>query len=237
MNTNSDNASPLDSATYDRQITSSLPYYGEFAIQIRDILDLHRTVKAETGTEPEDAAMEWLDLGCGTGILEEKMLAVYPDTHFTLLDPAENMLAQAKARFRNKDFEYICAPSQGLPLMENRFDVATAVQSHMYLHMEERPGTLKRIYDDLKPGGIFINIETFVDEDPAVREFELRRWGEYRIRHGFERADLENWMSRCGVNYYPITIPEYITLMKEAGFLSIHVFWLSYMQFGIYGIK
>ena len=42
---------------------------------------------------------------------------------------------------------------------------------------------------------------------------------------------------RCGVNYFPLTVSEHIELLKQTGFEHVHVFWCSYMQMGIYGIK
>lgn len=52
----SDNASPVNSDVYDKQIENSLPYYGELSKQIIDIVRFMGR-----------SGLSWLDLGCGTG--------------------------------------------------------------------------------------------------------------------------------------------------------------------------
>ncbi len=39
--------------------------------------------------------LDWLDLGCGTGTLEEKAFREFPSARFTAVDPSEKMLEQA----------------------------------------------------------------------------------------------------------------------------------------------
>lgn len=44
-------------------------------------------------------------------------------------------------------------------------------------------------------------------------------------------------LKKGGVNYFPLTVPEHIQLLKQTGFQHVYVFWYSYMQMGIYGVK
>ena len=55
--------------------------------------------------------MDWLDLGCGTGSLEEMAFQRFSEIDFVLVDPAEKMLEQAKEKLRNREVQYICAGS------------------------------------------------------------------------------------------------------------------------------
>ena len=222
----SDNASPVSSAGYDKQIVNSMPYYNEFAGQIIDVLQC-------TGRK----SFEWLDLGCGTGSLAEKVLEVFPESKFVLVDPAENMLDQARARFKEYDFGFADVGSQDFPAMEECFDVISAVQCHHYLNKTERLHVTEKIYKSLRFGGYYFCFENIISEDPDITDFEMRRWAEYRIRHGYERSDMENFLARRGKNYFPITVKEHIAVLKQAGFEKIHVFWRSYMQMGIYAVK
>lgn len=222
----SDNASPINSSEYDVQIQNSLPYYSEFADQIIDIIKC-------TGKD----RFEWMDLGCGTGLLSEKVLSSFPDSFFVLADPADNMLAQARERFSGSGFEFIKAGSQDIPVMKNRFDVISAIQCHHYLTMSERIQATENIYGSLKSGGYYFCFENIVFDDPEITDFEMRRWAEYRIRHGYDRADLDAFLARRGKNYFPITIDEHTRILENAGFAKVHVFWRSYMQMGIYAVK
>ena len=41
----------------------------------------------------------------------------------------------------------------------------------------------------------------------------------------------------CGTKYFPLTMEQHIQLLKSVGFRKVHVFWISYMQMGIYAMK
>lgn len=66
-----DNTTPLSAEEYDRKISNTIPYYAEFCSQIFDMI-----------ASMDFKKMKWLDLGCGTGTLEEKAVAVFPEAGF-----------------------------------------------------------------------------------------------------------------------------------------------------------
>lgn len=175
-------------------------------------------------------------MGCGTGTLEQVALQRFQSVKFTALDPSEQMLEQARTKLEGNPVEYICSSSTNINFA-NRFDVVTAIQSNHYLQKSERKLVTEKVFDALKNGGIYINFENVVPEDDDIKKSELLRWGKYQQRNGktIEEARLHN--ARCGVKYFPLTVSEHIQLLKDTGFLKCHVFWLSYMQMGIYGIK
>ena len=55
-----DNATPLAANVYDKEINHTIPYYQEFYHQTLDIIE-----------QCSFSNINWLDLGCGTGTLEE----------------------------------------------------------------------------------------------------------------------------------------------------------------------
>lgn len=220
-----DNTTPLSAEEYDKKISNTIPYYGEFCSQIFAVI-----------ASMDYKKMQWLDLGCGTGTLEEKALEVFPEADFVLLDPSESMLLKAKEKLLGCPARYLCSTSDAI-VFDSEFEVITAIQSHHYMHEEERREATSRIYRALRKGGIYLSFENVVPEDERVKKRELLRWGGYQQRHGKTAEEAKAHNDRCGRNYFPITVPEHIALLKEAGFAQVHVFWYSYMQMGIYGIK
>ena len=148
----------------------------------------------------------------------------------------EKMLEQAKAKLQAYEIEYVLEKSTDIRF-EDEFEVVTAIQSHHYMHEEERELAVKNVYRALKKGGIFICFENVVPDDPAVKQQELLRWGRYQQRRGKTAEEALAHNARCGVNYFPLTVPQHIDLLKKTGFSAVHVFWISYMQMGIYAIK
>ena len=73
--------------------------------------------------------------------------------------------------------------------------------------------------------------------DETIKKSELLRWGRYQQRQGKTAEEALAHNARCGVSYFPLTVDGHIELLKKTGFHAVHVFWISYMQMGIYAIK
>jgi SAM-dependent methyltransferase len=115
------------------------------------------------GSRSEPVA-NFLDLGCGDGILGAAILGRYPASRGMLVDFSEPMLAQARAqlsgyadqlRFLNLDY----GDPKWVRAVQRPFD---AVVSGYSIH--HQPDARKRriyaeIFELLRPGGWFINIE------------------------------------------------------------------------------
>lgn len=178
----------------------------------------------------------WLDLGVGTGTLEQLALERFPKAKFVLLDPSDKMLEQAQLKLGDYEVEYLHASSTEIKFQE-KFDVITVIQSHHYLKEDERKVATKKVYEALKEDGIYISFENVIPEDEEIKREELLRWGRYQQRHGKTKEQADEHNARCGINYFPLTVAQHIDLLKETGFRKRYVFWKSYMQMGIYAIK
>ncbi|MDD6070798.1 MAG: class I SAM-dependent methyltransferase, partial [Clostridiales bacterium] len=204
---------------------NTIPYYSEFYDQTLDVIE-----------QCDYKELYWLDLGCGTGSLEKLAFQRFTNPKFVLVDPSEKMLEIAKEKLQDQSIQYLCGNSVSIDF-DSSFDVVTAIQSHHYMHEDERKKATENVYKALKKGGIYISFENVVPEDTDIKEMELLRWGRYQQRHGKTQAEAKAHNARCGVNYFPLTVSGYLQLLKQTGFQHVHVFWYSYMQMGIYGIK
>lgn len=221
----SDNTTPMNAQEYDRKINNTIPYYPEFYSQTISVV-----------AQRNYSSIRWLDLGCGTGMLESQANRCFPDAQFVLVDPSEKMLKQAKEKNCNLFARYICAGSEDIDF-KNQFDVVTAIQSHHYMKPEGRENATCNVYSALCDGGIYITFENVVPQSLEVKELELQRWGTYQLEHGKSEQEVKAHLARCGVKYFPLTIEQHKDLLRSCGFKYIHVFWYSYMQMGLYAIK
>jgi len=119
----------------------------------------------------------FMDVGCGDGILGHTLLAHYPDAQGVLLDFSEPMIEAARHKlvtsrmqlqFNTEDY----GNSQWVKtaLAYGPFD---AIVSGFSIHHQPdiRKQTLyTEIYDLLKPGGIFVNIEHVAPESIWIEE-------------------------------------------------------------------
>ncbi len=113
-----------------------------------------------------------LDLGCGDGILGQALLDQYPDAHCVFVDFSEPMLDAAKKRLSEyKNCTFIQADYGKLDWQDNftihnsqftihnSFDVIVSGFSIHHQPDERKKEVYTELYDLLKPGGIFLNLE------------------------------------------------------------------------------
>ncbi len=220
-----DNSSAYNASVYDQSIVNTLPYYTEFFKQITDLIDK----SGKTG-------ISWLDTGCGTGTLAQIVLSQREDVSFTVCDPSENMLAEAKAKLGNSDITFINKCSQELDF-KDRFDVVTAVQCHHYLQPKERELATRKCFEALKDKGIYITFENIRMSTEESDRIALGRWTDF-IRTNFrDEEKVRKHVARRGTEVHPITIEEHLALLRKCGFTSVNLLWTSYLQAGFWAIK
>ena len=212
-----DNKSSYNSTVYDSNIINVLPYYTEFHSQVIDMAKMISTEKKGR-------------------TLALRALEELPGIEFTLCDPSEWMLEIAKEKLRGKDIRFNVAASDALTY-ENEFDIVTAIQSHHYYDIETRNIAVKKCFNALKKDGIFMtfeNIRMSAEESDAIA---LDRWGQFLLDHGWTPGGVKAHQARRGVEMFPITIEQHLKMLKEAGFKSADILWVSYMQAGFWAVK
>lgn len=222
-----DNASAHMSAEYDAKVAATIPYIDSF---YRSAIELVRA-----SGKPAD---KWLDTGCGTGTFCVKAKSLFPDTEFTLSDPSASMLkiAAEKAGPCGKvSFEQ--ADSQSLVFPDEYFDVITAIQCHHYLDGPGRAKATANCFRMLKRGGVYIEFENIRPLTESGLETGLRMWRNFQTGMGKTPAEAAEHLKRFDTEYFPVTIPEHIDLLKRTGFSVVEVLWASYMQAGFYAKK
>ena len=102
-----------------------------------------------------------LDLGAGTGLLTYFWYQKCPETEYTLIDIAEEMLDISKKRFSGIDNiqHKICDYTESLP--EGEFDAVISALSVHHLEEDKKELLFQRIFDKLPEGGLFVNYDQF----------------------------------------------------------------------------
>ncbi len=219
------------SKLYDSHITATIPYYREFN---KEVINLVRA----TGREP----VLWLDTGCGTGSLAGRAAKAFPRTRFILADPSAEMLQEAKDKMQNDaivNYQVLepCGTQHvSLPQGENP-DVVSAVLCHHYLDKEGRKNATERCFRLLTRGGIYITFENVRPLTADGTKIGLANWKRFQMERGKSAEAAENHIKRFGVEYFPITMEEHLSLLKETGFKTVELLWFSYLQAGFYAIK
>lgn len=224
-----DNKTSQPAQEYDAKVEKTLPLYMFFH---EHTLDLVKAAKPDPTV--------WLDTGCGSGNLVAKATKDFANTHFVLADPSEVMLSVAQEKFRNDkdvDVEFIKAGTQKLNHSNESLDVITAIMSHHYFDIAMRRKATENCFRMLQEGGVYVTFESIRPQSEKGLQIGLERWGQAQLRQGKTLQEVEKHISRYDVEFFPISIDSHLKLLKDSGFSTAEVFWVSVMQAGFYAIK
>lgn len=221
-----DNTSSHPASLYDKNITSTIPYYQEIQEEIVAFIDSF-----------DMKPVSWLDTGCGTGTLVSRALCRFPDTTFTIADQSAEMLKQAEIKLSHDRVRILGQCNTEDLETGTRYDVITAIQCHHYLDLETRKMAVEKCFSLLKPGGLYITSENIRPLSRAGEYNGLRYWGKFQERAGKNCEEVKAHLARFDKEYHPITVPEHLDLYRAAGFETVDILWYSYMQCAFYAIK
>jgi ubiquinone/menaquinone biosynthesis C-methylase UbiE len=116
---------------------------------------------------PRDSAIEVLDVGGGSGVVADAVLAAFPKARVTLQDFSEPMLAGARVRFAGRagPVRYLHADLRDAPWTKSiggSFDLAVSgIAIHNLHEMPAIGACYEAVRSLLKPGGCFLDYDHF----------------------------------------------------------------------------
>ncbi len=210
---------------YDRGIVATLPYYEEYFNQIIGIVNTNFHMP-----------ITWLDIGCGTGKMASMAVKNVQIENMICCDNSPKMLKMAKERVCYPNVDFLEIPIHNLHY-HSSFDVITAILVNHYFEYEDRITSIQNCYNALKKKGLFFTVENFAPNNEMIKTLYLERWKNYQYNNGKTEKECQNHMLRYNTEYFPITIMEQIQILQKCGFENVEIFWCSYMQVGILGVK
>lgn len=210
---------------YDKNIVATLPYYEEYFKQIIEI--------AHTAFH---IPIAWLDIGCGTGKMADMAIKNLQVENMICCDDSLQMLKIAKERVCSSKVDFRKVLIQNLQYNSD-FDIITAILITHYLEYEEKIASIRNCYNALKKNGLFFTVENFAPNNDVFKRLYLERWKKYQYENGKSEEECQSHILRYNTEYFPVTIMEQIHVLQECGFKNVEIFWCSYMQVGILGIK
>lgn len=113
-----------------------------------------RAVAAAVPRVPRQA-VRVVDIGCGTGVLLERLAGHWADARLIGVDPAERMLAVARGRLPAARF--LSGEARQLPLGDSSVDVVVSTAS--FGHWRDQSAGLGEVARVLAPGGTAFIVE------------------------------------------------------------------------------
>lgn len=110
-----------------------------------------------------------LELGAGVGTATGDFSKSFKIEKYTVTDISEPYLAVAKRRFTGPGFEFVQAPAEALPFLDQSFDLVFSVYLFHEIPRSVRSSIISEMFRVLKPGGFFGICDSIQkDDDPML---------------------------------------------------------------------
>ena len=211
-----------ETADFIKKIYTEIPKTYELVNHIltlgMDILWRKKAVKIALTANSGD----WLDMCTGTAEIAIYLQKNAPGgTKIHAADFSPAMVAEARKKPEAQNINFVSADIKALPFPDNSFDLITMsfATRNINLNKEALIKSFSELYRVLKPGGLFVNLETSQPPFRIIRIF-------FHLYMNFFVAQIGGLISRSktGYKYLAKSIPlfysadELAAIMLQAGF-------------------
>ena len=210
-------------ADYDRLRRILIPCFDDFYRTAVEIIPCDRS-------EP----LKILDLGAGTGLYSGMVQALFPNAEFTLLDLAPEMLEKAKSRFSKMGKSpRILIGDYVESDWESPYDLVISGLSIHHLSDLDKKRLDQRIYQALKPGGMFVNADQVLGKTPELDKRYRQQWLDSVRTLGISDEELKAAQKRMEYDRMA-TLEAQLGWLEAAGFQDVDC-WYKNFSFAVFG--
>jgi len=179
-------------------------------------------------------SLQVLDLGAGTGLYSGMVQALFPNAEFTLMDLALEMLEKAQTRFAGLDQSpKILIGDYTEADFGNSYDLIISALSIHHLPDADKAKLYSRIYQALKPGGMFINADQVLGKTARLDKLYRQNWLDAVQALGVSTDDLAAAQKRMEFDRLaPLDLQ--LSWLEAAGFQDVDC-WYKNFSFVVFG--
>jgi tRNA (cmo5U34)-methyltransferase len=164
-----------------------------------------------------------LDLGIGSGQVEEKLFTLRPDVRVVGVDASEAMLNLAKQRLdapRCLLIRHDLGEIKNLSIPVSPVQAVISVQVLHHLPHHKQREVYHFIQRQLEPGGLFLHMDRVKLPDAPLHPVcaDMWDWLEQRTAHPSGKRGEQFLEGLQYMEDYPASLEEHLDWLKEAGF-------------------
>jgi tRNA (cmo5U34)-methyltransferase len=208
---------------FDNIIVKLVPYYTELIADMIMIIPFEKNKNINV-----------IDLGCGTGTLSLRIMKEYPNAHITCLDMTSNMLELAKRKLSEYyNIEYILEDFYTFNFNKKYDLVISSFALHHLITPGDKKNFYQKIFDSLKEGGCFYNLDILIGPNDEVQNFYMKKWVDF-LSQNLPKERVDGNIERYYAEDSPESIMNHMKWLEQVGFRDVDVI-RKYYNFALYG--
>jgi ubiquinone/menaquinone biosynthesis C-methylase UbiE len=149
-----------------------------------------------------------LDLGAGSGRLEERLLELVPDAHVVAIDASQPMLALARDRLRGAGDRIVLLSGDftaldAIAFPVSKYQIVVSSQALHHVPDEAKRSVFEAAYRLLERGGLLVIMDRVAVSRTDLRAVGRVVWNRLRGRRQHD---------------HPATVATHLRLLRQAGF-------------------
>ena len=210
-------------SVFDDMLSRSVPFYDEVRKLVISLI-----------LSEQEEGKKVLDLGSSTAKflldlhsrMDSRMILKGLDNSQAMLDRAEQ---KCQAFGANIELEL----ADMLTYEYSKEDVIVANYTLQFIRPMQRVELIKKLYNSLSNGGIFIFSEKVVFEDKKLDKELIDVYYDYKKEQGYSEYEIAQKREALENVLIPFTIEENIQMCKDAGFKSVDTIfqWSNFVTF------
>lgn len=202
------------SAEYSALIQRCVPRYHEMLQMLTDYI-------------PDDLKPKRiLELGCGSGLLSQRILKKYPNAEIHLVDLSRDILEQCKSNLNNpKNVKFIQADFKDLVFEEASFDLVYSSIAIHHLINDDKKTLFVNVYKWLRSDGVFIYADQTRGATDEIYKKHMALWEKASTELGANKEEWDEWMEHQKSHDYHLDFETQLLYLKEAGFSLRDIIW------------
>lgn len=218
-----DNIIPNDKWEFDERVAKCFPNMLSRSIPQYEVM---RNLSAQLIADTVSDNFKILDLGCSDGLMILALdKCLKGKGKFIGVDVSEPMLDKAKNTF--KDYSRVdiknCDLRYDFP--KDEYDAITSILTLQFIPIEYRQKIIQNVYDNLKPGGVFIFVEKVLGSTAQTDELFVKNYYRLKEQNGYTKEQIEGKKKSLEGVLVPLKDDYNKELLKQAGFEVIDTFW------------
>ncbi len=180
-----------------------------------------------------------LDIGCSTGLSSQSLIESdeAKKVDFTLIDVSEPMLVKCRKRYKHNVRVDVCKwdIKDGCPVQ--KCSVVLSVLTLQFVPIEHRQFVVSSIYSSLQKGGALLLVEKVLGCSDIIDKAMVDEYYNIKKENSYTEDEILTKRKCLVGRLVPLTQEWNVSMLKNAGFSFVDIYW-RYLNFcGIMAIK